>query len=750
MTKENNPILVVRTSSEDFLKKNYNFGPKEPLRHVTRELIERLAEEASQVENHFKESFQRWPDVPGVAKVTLHDKALAKSHRPKNLLADSTCPIIGSCGLGELLVSVTPDGIENLKIKIGNSAKTKSGSVNLAAIEKIEPYVCQDDGVDEGDFKSYMLRTFDHYDRKLNRSIETSLFQIMEEFGLQAVHHKIGGQLNFYEVVGNNHLDELMMFTGLRTLLPMPQYSTCDFGLQFNPVCPLDEDLMPPPEKDKHYPLVGVIDSGVDPENSLLAPWVWDRMDCLAGKAADYSHGSMVAGLIINGQGLNNGNPLFPITKAEIVDVVAFPAEGTLSLVELMGIIQNAVTSYPEVRVWNLSLGAEGPCAEDSFSELGHLLNYLHDENGCLFVVASGNYVSKPQRTWPPQDLNGIDRISAPGDSVRSLTVGSVAHQDHATTVVRAFEPSSFSRRGPGPAFTPKPDVSHFGGNCDANLRFNQVGILSTGADGMLVENIGTSFATPIVSSITASVWHELQISGNINPIPERVKALLVHAAMLNAGQLSSDDVHYHGFGKPTEVIDVLTCNDHEVTFMFEVDTKEGEEFGRTPFIIPDSLRNNEGKFRGEVVMTLAYSPPLNFDYPSEYCRSNVDVSFGTYDLNSDNVRSHSGKIPQIKDKSELYEKALVENGFKWSPVKVYKKRFPKGIKGVDWRLKMDVMRRAEESVLEHPQRAVLIITMRSFDEGDNVYREAVRQMKSENWEAQTIISKIKPMIKVR
>jgi serine protease AprX len=217
---------------------------------------------------------------------------------------------------------------------------------------------------------------------------------------------------------------------------------------------------------------------------------------------------------------------------------------------------------------------------------------------------------------------------------------------------------------------------------------------------------------------------------------------------MLDANDLSAIDINYFGFGKPGEAGDVLGCNQHDITLLFEVDTREGQVFGRTPFIIPPSLRTPENKFVGEIIMTLVYSPPLDYVFPSEYCRRNVDVSFGTYDQKNGKVE-HKGKVPQINDVSEMYEKSLIQHGFKWSPVKVYRKRFPQGVQGDNWRLKLEVLRRAEEDPLEYPQRAVLVLTMRSLDKSKAIYSEAVAEMKTAGWMTVDLIQSIPLRVKV-
>jgi hypothetical protein len=754
MSNKERPIKVIEAVSDDFTDKAYNFGKKEPIREVTASLKARLKREVDTLKEHFSSSFKRWPGVPAVAKVTLHEKALAKSHRPSSLLGDNTCPVIGSGNFGELLISVTEQGLSQLSKKIENSTRSHSGTVHIAVIDKIEPYVFDREKIKNSDSDSYILKLFDHKDRNTNKVLDNKFLEYISELGIQRpTKFEVSQDVSIYEIENNENIAKLAGFIGIRKLEPMPKFSLSQVITEPFNNQDVNVNEFPTPVSNTHYPLLGVIDSGIDPDNKALGPWIWDRLDLIGNEEHDYTHGNMVASLAINGRWLNNNTSGFPESQTEIVDVVAFPKDGSLKLTELMKAIKRAISTYPEVKVWNLSLGCENPCSNEAFSELGHFLNSLHDENECLFVVASGNYLDDPQRSWPPQELNGNDRISAPADSVRALTVGSIAHLECENSVVKKFQPSSFSRRGPGPACIPKPEITHFGGNCKNDLDCDTVGILGIGENGVLSESIGTSFATPLISSLAASLWHELEANGKISPSPERVKALLIHSALRNSADSNKNSmVNYHGFGRPSDTIeDIIGCNKNEITFLFEVDTKEGIEFSRTPFVIPNALRTSDGKFTGEIFMTLVYSPPLDFDFPSEYCRSNVDVSFGTYvHDNKTQKMVHTGRVPQIKDKSELYEKALIENGFKWSPVKVYRKQFPQGVSGDDWRLKLDVQRRAEQEPLSTPQRAALIITLKSLNNSEVVYDEAIEEINRLGWKETDIVNREQPQVRIR
>ncbi|MDR0750992.1 MAG: hypothetical protein LBF12_00165 [Christensenellaceae bacterium] len=44
--------------------------------------------------------------------------------------------------------------------------------------------------------------------------------------------------------------------------------------------------------------------------------------------------------------------------------------------------------------------------------------------------------------------------------------------------------------------------------------------------------------------------------------------------------------------------------------------------------------------------MTLAYNPPIDQNYGSQYCRTNIDVSFGTYKHNKKGELKFSGQVP--------------------------------------------------------------------------------------------------------
>ncbi|OFE11411.1 peptidase S8 [Pseudohongiella acticola] len=749
MNKKDYPIKVVEIRGTDHRPPRENQGgsPKS-FCVVTEDLRENLSEQVIAAHDYFSEQFERWPDIPAVVKITLKEEALAKSHRPTSLLRKRTCPIIGVLSFGEVLVSASPDGLEKLADEINNTTSEKP-IANISAIEKIEPYRVHENrmGSDIEDINASIqeniplkIHTFDHGDAEVNRRIKRALVEFAQEQGVGLEELKYGTRFSEFKTDPQTKKisEAFESFMGLQSLTPMPTYRPLDLELQTTPVGLVDQFQLPPPSSEADYPIVGVVDSGVCPHSTLIAPWVVGREEYVPQELQDHSHGTMVAGLIAGAYTLNNQDDRYPRSQAKILDVPVFEKGANLREDVLVAILEDVIPKHPEVRVWNLSMGGTKPCIDSAFSDLACFLDEMHDAHKCLFVIAAGNH-SHVQK-WPQvTDMGGADRVSSPGDSVRALTVGGLASLHNANSLSKSEEPSPFSRRGPGPCFIPKPEVTHYGGNCTERLAFAQTGILTTGANNTLCETLGTSFATPLVSAQAAVLWQYLDTQES--PVtPERIKALLIHSALLQSRKITSETVHHYGFGKPGDVIDSLYCEPNAITLMFETDLRHGgHEFERWPFPIADCLNTEDRKFRGQMLMTVVYSPITDSRYKSEYCRTNVDVGLGNYALVEDEDGTRKYKFDSFvpvapEDIRKLYEKHQIENGFKWSPVKAYYARFPQGKDVETWRLRMKVTRRAELQMPDIPQRATLLLTMRGNTPELPVYNEAIRTMNQAGW----------------
>lgn len=473
---------------------------------------------------------------------------------------------------------------------------------------------------------------------------------------------------------------------------------------------------------------LSVVDSGTAADDPYLSPWRHAREVYVPEADQDNSHGSFVSGLIVHARKLNHDDGRFPSCSARIVDVVALAKNGTTED-KLLSTLEDAIEKYPEVKVWNLSLGTERSINDEMFSDLGVALDRLQDEHGITFILAAGNYREKPYRGWPPDDLGEKDRICAPADSVRAIVVGSAAHRDHSSSRVKAGYPSPFSRRGPGPLYLPKPELSHIGGNCNPAGSCNQIGVLSIDGRGNLAENFGTSFATPLVSTLFANVSH--RVVGGASHLLTR--ALLVHSAAMQGQKIDPTLLKYQGFGTPPDLSSVFGCEPWQCTLIFELEIAPSVAYEKAVFPMPKSLCVDEDTIKANVLMTLVHEPDLDASFGSEYCRSNIEVSLGTYDHGEDGKQHQKKQIPEDpKLSGSAYERDLVEHGFKWSPVKVYRREMSR-VQGEIWRLALSVEHRSGNATVE-PQRAALIITIADPLKKAPVYDEMVVQMNKLGW----------------
>lgn len=699
---------------------------------------------------HFGAILSKQKELPAVARVVLKKEALAKSHRPQRLFDENTCPIIGGEAFGKLLVSVSAAGLDRLERDIDGSTADVV-KADISTVEQIQPYTAEDaagplglqglsESVRELKGAGIKFRLFEHKNAKRNDAVRRAFLELVCALALPPPEPLpyISG-LRIYRVsdVKPKMVPRLAGFVGTQSVGVFPQF---ELLAQYLPQYEATAKHFPQPDPGRQYPLVGLIDTGTDPNNPLLQAWVTSRDEEDVPRAdQDNNHGSFVAGLIINARNLNHGDTRFPVSQSRIVDVVGMPKPGTtVTESDLLQTIRRAVRKYPDVRVWNLSVSRKDTiCRDDGFSDFGIELDAIQRKYDVTFVICAGNYECQPLRGWPPENLGEKDRLHPPGDTALGITVGSMAHVDHANTRVRREEPSPFSRRGPGAAFLPKPEVCHYGGNCTDDLDCRQVGVLSLDGAGHVAEAIGTSFSTPLVSTLLANIR-----AGVIDPISRNLaKALLIQSAALRSEPVDARHLRYKGFGVPGDVDDILTCAPWQATLVLQPDLDPRRRvFAREDFPIPDCFRLPDDRVEGEFVLTLVYDPPLDASAGAEYCQVNVDVSLGTYDKGKSGKAVHKGLIPLDPDPSELtklYERNLVMYGFKWSPVKVYRRRLM-GVSGNRWRIKMQLLHRAGTAEVR-PQNVALVATLFDPEHAKPVYNDVVTAMARFNWIAEDL-----------
>lgn len=697
------------------------------------------------VASHFERAFSL-SNLPAVARITLRNEAIAKSHHPAFLFNPNTCPVIGFEDFGQLLVSVRPTTLKRLYSAVTQTGKDLQNDVSK--ILSIEPF----SGVDAiGNWTidnlrrfleterspSIKLRAFDHRDPEVNQQIIAELIALTERLGLPTPRYlNYGGKLKMFKIdlrSPSGPIENLAEFVGTQSLDVFEQFGV---STQATPVHPMQDVDLPEPDPDEDYPVVGIIDSGTDPTNLRLQAWVLSRDESqVPAVDQDNTHGSLVAGLIVNGRAINHDHPGFPSGKAKVVDYVAIPSTGSISEDDLVDVLRSAFMAYPDVRIWNLSVNSGRRCRNDRFSEFGMALDSLQDEFRVMIVNSAGNYNTAPLHNWIRPDLSDDDRICAPADSLRAMTVGSIAHLATNGACAAPDEPSPFTRKGPGAAFVPKPEVSHFGGNSTHTMRYAQMGVLSVDGAGNIAEAIGTSFAAPSIA-LTAA-----QLAAALDEQPSRhlLKAFIVHSAILGSEEVTAAELPYKGFGKPPSVEDIIRCQPWEATLVFDLELPYSHRnFHKTDFPFPSCLKR-DGKLFGEIIMTLAYDPPVDSGDGAAYSQVNVNASLGMCWTGDDGKMEYDRKvIPYPKNVGDLYEKNQIEHGFKWSPVKVFRHSFKKLVPRDFWRISLEMITR-HPTTPPASQKVALIVTIRDPERQQPVYNEVIQMMNRSGWVTQNL-----------
>lgn len=725
------PIKVVFSKKEDFVPPQAGGGGAKIFGDVTPELREQLVRQLDDVVRCFATSFEA-SMTPAVAKVILKTEAIAKCHRPVQLFSKETCPIIGGGDQGEVYVSVVPDGVQRLKHRI-RSAATGNLTANISTLTSIEPYKAVIEVREVPPFSPMRLRLFRHGTSHADQQVEEAFHNLAEKFHIRTERVPYSSASSVYAVslLTAESFNAVREFVGTQSFGPFPEYRLVRTASL--PVVVLDQNRLPPPLPGVDYGIVGVVDTGTDPKNDILQPWVMLRHDLVPPKLQCNDHGSFVAGLVAGSRALNGGNDCFPSSQCQIVDFVAIPGTGLIEEKELVHAIDIALETYKFVRVWNISLGQTTPCNDNSFSLLAEALDERAIKHNVLFVVAAGNTEKGHLRPWPPPvpPVSERDRICPPADSVLALTVGSLAHLASKTSCVPVDQPSPFSRRGPAPAYITKPELTHYGGNCHHDGSCRQTGVLSVNDKMQLAEDAGTSFACPIVASMAGELFRELYL-GDEAPDATLVKGLLIHSALIR--NAPHKWINYRGVGVPADVDEIISCKKSSATVIIQVDVDPKSDFGKRPFPMPKCL-TREGNFEADLYITLLYTPPVDRKFGFEYCRTNIKVSFGTeeFDFKKGKAVYDRRVSPLGSKKHGLIEKDLIAHGHKWCPMKLYYSRV-KRPSNAEWRLTLDVTNRADFD--GGPVKAILILTIADPIRKADVYRDLVEDMNKANWEA--------------
>lgn len=674
-----------------------------------------------------------------MARVRLRPRAAAKSHRDPTLFDRRRFQVAGVQQPGDILALVTQSSINVLTELVENA--TQRQLKHLSAVAEVIPY---DAPIERGETRSVVTL----FDGILDdgTSLQGRGLERLQQRGVELSPY--GKAPNVYTTSSLPPDQILRNMPWLREVRPVRRFrSAAHVGT--TPVLPSGT---PPPNQLLHLPIVGVVDSGIDRSIPWLRSLLVAHESHIPAQYTDQTHGSLVGSLAATGGGFTLDPNYFPNPKARLLDIQALGGRNFPGIDEddLLAIVENAVQRYgprsfprsnstdEPVVIWNLSLETDLIAEEGLFSTVATELDRIALENSVLFTIAAGNYKRSPLRGWRPGQgpdyvANGEDRISPPADSVLAVSVGSLSDTSNPPTASPAEYPSPFSRRGPGPGMLIKPDVVHYGGTCEITGNSAQ-GILGPYRNGAILEDIGTSFATPRVAAQLAELVGILP-----NSEPELLKLLLLLSCTSRGDHDVRDRelVNYYGFGVPDSPAALLTCDPSECTMLFRGELRPGLNL-QTPFPFPPSLIE-DGKIRGLIRMGLVYTPVLDVSKGAEYCQTNVEASFGRQ-INHPQRQRYQREVYPLPYKHRIctqWERDLIDQVWKWSPTKLYERKFTRTMvhpNEICWRLSLRLLlrRELEERRDEVRQSFWLGIKFTDPEGRGQIYQEMRQQIEAE------------------
>ncbi|MCZ2223849.1 MAG: S8 family peptidase [Chitinophagales bacterium] len=688
MAKKNLPIkLFQKRQKIDDRRVEGGGGDNVPKWELSGHLLAERAESFIAPINELIDVFQKRNDsrefIPATLKIDIDDNAIAKSHRKdiQKIFNGKVTKnnIIGFLDSNSAIVKV--DSIEEglqIKNNIANYLKNPRGISAIESIEVFKPFI-----VDIEENQAVKISLIDFLNYEINNAVKIAFIKYCTEFNIEVKEVNYSSGLIIFKIKNASKavLDSISGFEALESITFMPKYQVETDSIE-------SEDTLDIkwPTDGIEYPIVGVLDSGVS-RNPYLEPWLLeDKFSSYPDELIDPMHGSCVSSIILYGdqlQGKNwTGN-----TGCKIFDATVFPDQKQESIDEdeLVENIREAIKNNNHIKIWNLSLGTTSESSINDFSDFGKALDDIQLANDVIICKSTGN-CRNFEKGHPKS------RVARSGDSVRCLVVGSVAHSKDTHDIADINHPSPFTRIGPGPANSIKPDLVSFGGNAGLDGgRTIQNGVNAISHDGSAVKIMGTSFATPRVTSLLSELNFKINETFN----PTLLKALAIHSAKYPTGISLpiSERVNQMGFGIPDSADEIIYNDPHEITLILQENITRGEFIEILEFPFPESLIDDDGFFYGEIKITLVGQPVLREKQGAEYCQSNLELKFGTYeniknrDTTKANILNEIGpddtqnvlldsnyKSLHLKDTESEYarERVLLNYGKKYQPVKKY------------------------------------------------------------------------------
>ena len=431
-------------------------------------------------------------------------------------------------------------------------------------------------------------------------------------------------------------IEDASRYNPLRAIRPMPNLRPITIGI-------LRQVGGTPPEPPtathpRSNMRVAVFDGGIDPTCPYVAPFVTQYEPTPeAPENNAVQHGSLVTTTVL--YGYLDGElrqPELAVDHHRVLPVP--PGHQDVELNWILDQIVDAVRRhrYPIV---NLSLGPDASVDDDEPHRWTAELDALSRELGTLFIVAVGNNGDRDAAL-------GLNRVQVPSDMANGVGVGAAD-----TRTPRSWNRAPYSAVGPGRyGCRIQPVGLAFGGGATGLFR----GMTN---HGTLVEDAGTSFATPLVT-------HSLGAAAALvtPPTPELLRALAAHYAKKRGRGHSYAE---HGYGRiPERYDDLFDCPPNEVTVLFR-DSLSRDEVASFEVPFPQGI---EPGARVRIRWTVAFTAPVDPTDAVDYTLAGIETVFRpharTYSFTNPNTSARPVTLDSEQDIDRILE--LVEEG--WQP----------------------------------------------------------------------------------
>ncbi len=591
------------------------------------ELSERAAELSlafEQFSDSMSERMQRNSAVPFTFVAKMCETATAKSRRgdiASLFQSGDKTNVLGLTASDELIIKL--DSIEHMEEISARINDCERNSYAISCLETFWEFEPEVESSTEGDV--YKIKLIDYQDYETNIAMQRLFERALTARKIAYKKSFYTNQVPIYKVnISPQAIKDAFAgddaYEMLFSIEPMPKYVVSLDLLNGNPKVNITK-----PAEGVRYETLGILDNGIASIPHLM-PWISDdRWTVYPEAEITPSHGTFVAGVALYGDACENENWVSH-NGIRLFDATVFPnAPNGIDEDELIENIKEAIAAnYQKVKIWNLSISITRPVSDHKFSDFAIALDDIQEKYNVLICKSAGNC-----RNFITGHPKG--RIHEGADSVRSLVVGSVAHAKGSYDYAEIDNPSPFSRVGPGPEYIIKPEVAHYGGNAgvDKNGKLVTTGVTSFSQDGSLSQSVGTSFSTPRIASIATGLYQELDEDFD----PLLLKGLIIHSASYseNLQIPETERTNQIGFGVPKNIPQILYNTPNEVTLILRDTLTKGEKIDIMDFPMPKSLIR-DGFYTGQIVATLVYDPILDPSQGTEYCQSDVDVKFGTFD----------------------------------------------------------------------------------------------------------------------